>query len=459
MRIPKWRKAVALSSRTAVGLAFSTAVLLCFGARAAANPIVWALGANPAEDCSTQMNIGWHAAPEYTNCFVAFTKKSDTAWAQALNVQGTSTSCDTFNGVPSKTASNADFSESAVFLDYGAALAGLQPDTEYMYKVCAGTNCSAVHYFKTAGAAEFSFVWFGDSHVYAPIPSRQNNALMVIDAALARDPGVDFIFSTGDIAAWGGSYSFWTNFYAQDFVRNYMLAGVLGNHDNMTRNHRANPEFFRVMHNFPGNGYSGQEGVCYWFLYHDVLFLTFNNEAMNGKPDEQLAAKNWAAEVIRNQKGRYRHIFIAQHYQWFYGTDGRTSWYANWKDFCDEHAVTLALSGNNHIYLRTRPLYKEKVTSSGKGTVYMQVPSCDGERGVKAGRLTENAEKIAFTYASDTVSGNGMVRTIGCVLVTVGEKTITTKLVYLDDQKLPHVADEHVLNSRGLKPSRKRANR
>ena len=128
------------------------------------------------------------------------------------NVPGTYTYCDTFNGIYSKTASGADFYEEAIFLDYGAMLTGLQPDTEYMYKVCAGGGAySAVHYFKTAGAAEFSFIWISDFHAYAPLPGRLSNAVRAINAALAIDPSVDFIFSTGDTIAWGGSYSFWTN--------------------------------------------------------------------------------------------------------------------------------------------------------------------------------------------------------------------------------------------------------
>jgi hypothetical protein len=390
------------------------------------------------------MNIGWHADIGYTNCFVSYTKKADAAWAHLANVEGTYEYCDAFDGIYSKTASGVDTYEDAVFLDCGVTLTGLERDTEYMYKVCTGSGVSSpVHYFKTAGAAEFSFLWIGDFHAYPPLSGRLSNAVKVVNAALTIDPRVSFIFSTGDVVAWGGSYSFWKGLYEQDFIKNYMFANILGNHDAMTRTGSTTSDYFMFANNFPRNGYAGQEGVCYWFIYNNVLFITLNNEAMSGKPVGQAAAQNWAAGVIKKLKGQYRYIFIGEHYQWFNGRTGSTSWYANWKDFCDEHGVALALSGNNHIYERTHPLCHDQVVADGKGTVYMEVPSSDGDRGVEAGELTQNTEKLAYTYSSHIKSGNGEVKTMGCVLVKVGAESITTKLVYIDENKLSHVADEH----------------
>jgi hypothetical protein len=411
---------------------------------APAATVLYSIVTNPGEDAATQMNIGWHADLGCTNAFVSYTKQSDTAWAHATKAEGTNAYCDIFKGIASKAASGADLVENAVFLDYHATLAPLERDTDYMYKVCdANGACSEVHYFKTAGAPEFSFVWIGDFHSYAPLPNRLRNAVAVLNAALTNDAHVSFVFSTGDVLAWGGSYSFWKTLYEQDFIKHYMFADVLGNHDNMTRRGATSSEYFRMAHDFPRNGYAGQEGICYWFLYNHVLFLTLNNEAMVGKPEAQSAAKEWAAGVIHRLKGKYRFIFLAEHYQWFNGRNGSTSWYANWKDFCDQYGVALALSGNNHIYERTHPLYHDQVVAEGKGTVYMEVPSADGERGVEAGTLTQNTDKLAYTYSSHTKSANNEVRTIGCVLVKVNGEGIATKLVYLDDNKAVHVADEH----------------
>jgi hypothetical protein len=430
-------------SSVALCLALFAAVLNIGLTAGAATMSIYGIVANPGENCSTQMNLGWHADLAFSNCVATYTKKSDTTWAHAATVPGTNAYCDAFDGIYSKTAAGADYYESAIFRDYGAVLTGLEPDTDYMYKICTGTGvCSPVHYFKTAGAAEFSFVWISDFHAYAPLPDRLNCANKAIKAALAIDPAVDFIFSTGDTIAWGGSYSFWTNMYTQDFVKNYMFASVLGNHDAMTRTSAYSSNYFRIMNNFPWNGYAGEQGVCYWFLYNNALFLMLNTEAMNGNAAEEAAAKNWAAGVIQRLRGQYQYVFLAEHYMWFFGENGKTFWYANWKDFCDQYGVTLALAGHDHIYERTYPLYHDQVATDGKGTVYMVAPSSDGDRGAEAGALVYNSNKLACTYSSHTSSGGGQVKTIGCVLVKVGARGITTKLVYLDDNKVAHVADE-----------------
>ncbi len=315
-----------------------------------------------------------------------------------------------------------------------------------MYKIATGDTPTTAtpRYFKTAGASEFSFLWFSDSHLYTPIPSRTHNMNAAIDAALNIDPNVSFVFSTGDVVAWGGSYSFWRHLFDQPFASKYMFANVIGNHDWMKRHNGGDSQFFAVAHNNPANGYPGQEQICYWFIYGDILFITLNNEEMRTSPEAIEEAKAWAASVIQQQKGKYSRIFLAQHYQWFNGRNGKSSWYDNWKDFCDQHNVTLALSGNNHIYQRTHPLRNDQVVTPGQGTVYMVAPSSDGERGAIAGPLTENADKIAHTYSSTEHSNETHVKTIGSILVDVTPKAIRTRLVYIDENKKVHLADEFI---------------
>jgi hypothetical protein len=402
---------------------------------------IYSIVTNPGEDSSVQMNIGWHSDTNTTGCSVTYALKSDANWTKATTVQGAGKLCSIFDGISSKSASNSNITETAIFLDWGVTLTKLTPNAEYQYKICdSGTNCSAVYYFKTAGAREFSFFWLGDYHAYTPLPGRLRHAAKLIDAAVKIDPSVDFLFSTGDVIAWGGSYSFWRDMYEQDFFRRYMFANVIGNHDAMTRTGTISSEFFRVANHFPQNGYSGQEGVCYWFLYGRVLFITLNNEVMVKNPAGEQAAKDWAEGVIQKQKGRFDYIFLCEHYQWFDGRAGKTSWYANWKDFCDKHNVALALAGNNHVYQRTHPLRHDKVVEDGQGTIYMVVPSSDGERGVRAGTVTNNVEKLAFTWSDQ--SSTNVVRTVGGILVTVKPGILNTRLVHLGDDKTYHVSDE-----------------
>ncbi|HEV2692128.1 MAG TPA: FN3 domain-containing metallophosphoesterase family protein [Verrucomicrobiae bacterium] len=432
--------------RNQIIVALAALFVACFYSHAHAD--IYSIITNPGEDCSTQMNIGWHADLDNTNVALVYTTRSDLSWAHAITVPGSFEKCELFDGINSKTPAGADWKEDAQFLDFSVSLNRLKPDTQYMYKVESATapTESPVHYFKTAGAKEFSFLWISDIHAYTPLPNRLKNANAILDAAAKIDPTVDFVFATGDVVAWGGSYSFWKYLFDQPFARNYMFADVIGNHDWMRRSNGGSSDYFRIAHHNPTNGYAGQEGVCYWFIYGDVLFLTFDNELMRTGPEAEATAKTWAAGVIEKQKGKYQKIFIAEHYHWFDGQTGKANWYAHWKEFCDKYGVTLALAGHDHIYERTYPLRDDQVVTNVQGTVYMVAPSSDGERGLEAGTLTTNAEKLAFTYSSHTHSNPTEVKTIGCVLVHVSPNAITTKLVYLDDNRAIQVADEHIIN-------------
>ena len=280
-----------------------------------------------------------------------------------------------------------------------------------------------MRYFKTSGAKEWEACIISDFHVYTPIYGRTKAAMAMISAvekyarnnggeSRKRDSGslpFDWILHLGDITAWGGSYSFWKNLYTEQSFKKYMWAGVNGNHDNMTRNYdRTTNEFFRDAAAYPMNGYEGEMGVCYHFRYGDVLFIMLNNENM--RSDEGLAAaQEWVRKVVAENPAPY--TVVCEHYQWFFGNDGKESQYSRWSNLFDECGVNLALAGNNHIYVSTPALYEGKPVGQSKsgniaqnttGTVYIQTPSSDNERGVAfdvSVPLQYSADKIKFRWS------------------------------------------------------------
>ena len=98
------------------------------------------------------------------------------------------------------------------------------------------------------------------------------------------------------------------------------------------------------------------------------------------KTDEGLQkAQQWVKNVIHENPSRF--IVVMEHYQWFYGELGKASQYNRWKQLFDECGVDLAIAANNHIYARTNALYQDTETDGSRGTVYIQTPSSDNERG------------------------------------------------------------------------------
>ncbi len=370
---------------------------------------------NPGVDCASQMNIVWHTDVSNTSSYLVYTKKSDTNWNEQIKVMPTVTYDKTFKSL---NASGEEFNKNTI------ELSGLDSDTHYMYKVCDEEHESKVHYFKTSGE-EFSFAWISDFHAYYDNAVRLNNAQAVIDDCIKLNGGVDFVFSTGDIIAHGGTYKWWKQVASSNFMREYMFASTLGNHDWMTsvkdgtyKENGASSSFFSACSNYPKNGYSGQENVCYYFYYGDALFICMNTE------EYTQAQKTWVTEVLEKTKGTSQYIFLFQHYQAFNGSGAKnSSGYTRWHELCDEYGVDVFFSGNSHIYIRSNSIYKDKASTDPlKGTVYLVAPSSDGDRGMTFSGITSNASLIAKGWGA----GNAQV---AASVVNVTKDGIVTKLV------------------------------
>lgn len=372
---------------------------------------------NPAEDSSEAMQISWHTDEEVTDSYVVYTKKTDANWENSQKVIGTYEYNNTF------------LRENAIgegFNQNSATITNLESGTEYMYKITDGTEESTVRYFKT-GSQSFSFIWVSDFHAYSG-GTRLQNATENIEEAIKINGGADFIFSTGDIVAHGGTYDWWQQVSNASWISNYMFCTTLGNHDWMTKSgtyveNGASSDYQKSCQNNPKNGYEGQENVCYYFYYGDALFVVLNTEEFT---QDQY---DWAESVL--QKANSQYIFLVQHYQAFNSKGGMNkNGYTRWHELCDKYGVDIFFSGNSHVYVRSKSLYEGEVsTDESKGTVYMVAPSSDGERGVAFTGFTSNTELL------DAGWGEGLNQA-ACSIVNVTSDGITTRLVNKDGKIL-----------------------
>lgn len=124
---------------------------------------------------------------------------------------------------------------------------------------------------------------------------------------------------------------------------------------------------------------------------------------------------------MENNPSKY--IIVCEHYQWFFGTNGADSQISRWGELFDKYGVDLALAGNNHIYVRTNALYNKKETDGSKGTVYIQTPSCDNERGQSMNpELTHNKEIIKCRWTEGP-------KTVGALSLKANNKEMTLTLL------------------------------
>lgn len=414
----------------------------------------------PGEDCSNEMIISWGADTSVQSRLLWW-KTSERDYFRGLrrakSEMPVSYRTEIYNGRSSKRANNENFSEEVIFTKCRVKLAGLEPNTTYHYVIIStkknstGTNAtdnvgtknstittsaitssartnssnttsdtSQIYTFKTAGASEWSACVISDFHNYSPIPARLEAADKMIAKIKEYDPSMDWVLHLGDVCAWGGSYSFWKNLYGMQWYRDYMWAGVNGNHDNMSRKYELTNEYFRNSSAYPMNGYPGEVGVCYWFRYGSALFIMLNNESMRST-EGLAAAQEWFKKVVEENPSKY--IIVCEHYQWFFGTDGADSQISRWGELFDKYGVDLALAGNNHIYVRTNALYNKKETDGSKGTVYIQTPSCDNERGQSMNpELTHNKEIIKCRWTEGP-------KTVGALSLKANNKEMTLTLL------------------------------
>ena len=392
---------------------------------------------NPAPDCATSMDISWITPPGML-CKIELIDRNDQHTyifdyeaedakipndesepvevkakdAPAGTILEVDTLCDSFDNTNSKLANNSNVVEKHRFEKHGYRLSNLKPDTDYSYRILTydkktgKETHSETRHFHTAGAKAWRAAVLGDFHHYSPEPHRLESAMGMLNVLDSVGNGISWVLSTGDECAWGGSLNFWTELSEQPGFMNYMWAPVEGNHDSMDEDKDKTDDFFRDSHYFPHDGYPGQEGTSYWFRYGDVLFIMLNNEGMLKAGTFQPAA-DWMEKVITGNPSKY--IVVVEHHQWLIGTDGTNGQLDRWRKLFDRLGVDLAISGHNHAYLRTYPLYGRQPVEEGKGTVYVVNSSSDNERGRKLKPIKANANLIAKRWSEGSHTVGGML--------------------------------------------------
>ncbi len=429
---------------------------------------IYTIVTNPGENSNYQMNISWHADYTYTNCYVEYTLASDASFAYAKSAKGTYTTEDYlwfFNRAYGQTTGSKCTTK---FLNYGASLDGLTPNTDYIYRIADGKGYySNVYSFKTSGAENFSIMWTSDMHMTnyeSAKVTRWNDTISYLESIADYDIGLHY--NTGDATNCGDRYGFWQTLYGTPVFKKYAYAATIGNHDvydammdddtNYTQYWKTGKYFGIVNYNpqngftqtssrisgyLSGNGYSSYasrssdelitvnsgslsgkmitganenlNGRSYWFNYGGVLFIVFDYYAMTAA-SERTAAFNWAKSVIDANYGKYDYLICSEHINLYNGDSGTpravgsSSYYAYYQAFLDANNVDFFLAGDNHIYFRSAPLINGAVTNeANKGTIILQAPAITNtsDRSYQTGPAGVGLNK----YCAKSFSG-------GCIL-------------------------------------------
>ena len=331
----------------------------------------------PGEDTATEARFVWHS--DSNAC---------TLWYAKASAPGSATqaTCASVHKPVSFRSSDVDYYK------YTAELSGLEPGTEYIYYVKSASTQSATQKFKTAGTSgSYNFLWLSDVHSHPDNPGKMTTVELLrqdAEARTASSGGIDFVLFSGDAVKYGSRYDNWQQWNGAPTVTNYTFAMIPGNKEYYYTGSSTFYDYYwylAVKNNPPnGPGTTEQEG-CYWFIRDSVLFVGIDSlihkgsrMTMYNKKSEVLTAQtNWFDRVVSEQESRksFRYLVVVQHDPWFVYAATKDSFdksrgnYDTWRHVFDKHKVDLALSGDEHNYIRTKPLRGD--SSNAEGTIYM----------------------------------------------------------------------------------------
>ncbi len=248
-----------------------------------------------------------------------------------------------------------------------ATVSGLEAGTTYTYVVGNGTAWSDIGTFTTDnGDDKVNFITIAD--VQASSSENFERASYVVDAALNKVPGADFIANLGDFTN-DSTNEEWDFYYEhfQKFDISNTLVPIAGNHDGL-----GVWDWFNNMYNLDtSESVQTLNGVNYSFDYGNAHFAVLNT---NDLLSISIAQLNWLKNDMNSTDADWKIVFMHKS-PYSMGKDGK------WPDalylaesltkVLDECDVDMVMSGHDHQYLRTKPLKNNKVAEDGDGTTYV----------------------------------------------------------------------------------------
>ena len=247
---------------------------------------------------------------------------------------------------------------------FSVQFTGLQPDSQYVYRVGDGANWSDWNQFRTAaaGPAPLEFIYVGDAQndIYS-LWSR------LIRQGYSDAPKARFILHAGDLVNRGAMDYEWGEWHAAAgwINRSVFSVPTPGNHEYAAGDDKVRrlTRHWRKQFTLPENGVTGLEETNYWFDIQDVRIVSMNS---NERQQEQTA---WLDKLLANNPNKW--TILTFHHPILSTAKGRDNKELRemWQPVFDKYRVDMVLTGHDHTYGRSNVATG---TSTQKGgTVYV----------------------------------------------------------------------------------------
>jgi hypothetical protein len=394
------------ASRISCLVVFIFTLFFCFTTGAAA----WAgESAGPQ-----QIILTWTQDPDESQTITWLTpdyEASNIQYAEAAGFDGDFDEARQADAVGEQFAGSDDYR-------FTVTLTGLNPGTQYVYRVGKDGAWSEARSFTTAAnPEEFSFLYLGD------VQEGYSGWSSMVEEVYNENPHIRFALLGGDLTNDGSDYNEWKQFIDRAtcvFSRIPMLP-ARGNHDG---------NLFLGFFSLPENGPQGVIGNCFYsFDYGDAHFVVLDTGSIITD-----MVKQWLQEDLQNTDKKWKFaVFHHPPYQNY--DDNKTiddALREHWVPILEQSQVDMVFVGHQHVYMRTYPILAGQIQSDGYGIVYVM-----GNSGSKHYALGQG-----FPYIARQETGSN------CQIIDIDDDVLT--LTARTDEG--HVIDTFSI-SKGVPPS------
>lgn len=242
-----------------------------------------------------------------------------------------------------------------------AHLEGLQPGTQYEYRLCYGKKATDWMPLTTFQGNRFKALIFPDSQS-ADYSVWKATAM----PAWQRNPDAQFFVNMGDLVDNGQDATQWNAWFdvVEPMAEKIPVAPVMGNHETYDLNWKVRrPEAYMKLFSLPGNGYAQYPNRFYSFTVGDVHFVvldTMFSEMKDFEPDLEQDEIQWFRKDLEQNRKKWNVVLMHKdplQYAFNPATrpgrerqEGIGSVGEVWMPLFDEYGIDLVLSAHLHTY-------------------------------------------------------------------------------------------------------------
>ncbi|MCL2030022.1 MAG: S-layer homology domain-containing protein [Oscillospiraceae bacterium] len=256
---------------------------------------------------------------------------------------------------------------------------GLDPDTDYAYRLSDGAEWSKVKLFSTRNPDKYAVIAVGDPQISPGDERTWNKALTMAVERADTLGGAAFAMSAGDQMNYANNWEELAGYLSPKAMTSLPFMTTVGNHD--TQDQRSGSGYAGFVrgsllpftYNQPNlywpvewqslNNDQGRGGGNFYFSYGNTLYISINSNIKNVNSHEA-----FMEEAIASHPGATWRVALYHHDIYGVGSHASTSGYGDsvdmqptWGPFMDRHNIDIVVNGHDHIYGRSKFMKGDEV--------------------------------------------------------------------------------------------------